>query len=69
MPVHSCPQCGSRDVRPARWFIGPIEFLNEPADTVICGECGHRGLALRFGDVRRAERYARSLERRRASRT
>jgi hypothetical protein len=54
-------------VRPARWFVGPIEFLHEPTDTMACKGCGHRGMALTFSDVRRAERYARSIERKEAS--
>jgi hypothetical protein len=46
---------------PARWFIGPVEHLNEPVDTMICGSCSHRGLALTFRDQRAAAKYARSL--------
>ena len=61
MPVLACPRCGSRELSPGRWFIGPAEYMHEPVDTAICGRCGYRGMALTFRDSRAAEKYARSL--------
>ena len=61
MPVYVCPQCGSRDLSPGRWFIGPVEHLNEPTDTMVCNRCDHRGIVLTFRDEKMAARYARSM--------